>query len=340
MEERRQLTRVEELTYEVKIEQVMTTDVLTVTPETMMSEAKELLRNRRISGMPVVEKGRLAGVISTEDIITTLELGKDVAVREKIGHPVRTCFADEPLAQAIRRFDMYGYGRYPVVNRRGRLVGIITQGDIIHGLLRALEADYHEEETLKHEASYLLEHVDSERTRLFLSYRVRARDFVHAGDAARQIKRALVRLGAHPQAVRRVAIATFEAETNIIIHSNGGRIAVLIQPSAIRVRATDTGPGIPDVDLAMQPGFSTAPDWVREMGFGSGMGLANIRRCASTMHLASIPGRKTCLEYTVIPEKSIALREQLKRRQNDFTRNRRPIIANGKDRPAQIDEPG
>jgi anti-sigma regulatory factor (Ser/Thr protein kinase) len=290
--------------------------------------------------MPVVEKGKLVGVISTEDIITTLERGKDVAVREKIGYPMRTCFADEPLAQAIRRFDMYGYGRYPVENRRGRLVGIITRGDIIHGLLRALEVDYHEEEILKHEASYLLEHVDSERTRLFLSYRVKARDFAHAGDAARQIKRALVRLGAHPQSVRRVAVSAFEAETNIIIHSNGGRIAVLVQPSAIRVRATDTGPGIPDVDLAMQPGFSTAPDWVREMGFGSGMGLANIRRCASTMHLTSIPGRKTCLEYTVIPEKSIALREQLKRRQNDFTRNRRPIIVNGKNRSAQVDEPG
>lgn len=339
MEERKQLTRVEELTYEVKIEQVMTADVFTVTPDTMMSAAKESMRKHRISGMPVLEEGRLAGVISTEDIIITLERGGDVAVREKIGKPVLTCFADEPLAQAIRRFDMHGYGRFPVVNRRGRLVGIITRGDIIHGLLRALELDYHEEEILQHEASYLLEHVDSERTRIFLSYGIKARDFVHAGYAAKRIKRALIRLGAHPQSVRRVAIAAFEAETNIIIHSYGGRIAVLIEPDAIRVRATDTGPGISDVEMAMKPGFSTAPDWVREMGFGSGMGLTNIRRCASAMRLDSIPGRKTCLEYTVIPEKSIALREQLKRGQNDLTRNSRPIIVDGKNRSAQVDEP-
>jgi len=341
MDEKIQLTRVEELTYEVKIGQVMTKEVLTVTPEATLRDVKELLRTRRISGLPVVENDTLVGVVSTEDIITALESGKiNDTVRMKIGRRVVTCFADEPLAQAIRRFDMYDFGRYPVIDRQGRLVGIITRGDILHGLLRALEADYHEEEILKHEAKYLLEHAESERTRLFLSYTVKARDFAHAGDVARQIKRALVRVGAHPQSVRKVAIATFEAETNIIIHSDGGQVVALIQPGAIRVRAMDTGPGIPDVEMALRPGFSTAPDWVRELGFGSGMGLVNVHRCTSEMHLSSVPGQGTCLEFKVVPEDSIAMREQLSRRQDDFARDGRSIIIDGKNRASGLEEPG
>jgi anti-sigma regulatory factor (Ser/Thr protein kinase) len=99
----------------------------------------------------------------------------------------------------------------------------------------------------------------------------------------------------HPEVVRRVAIATYEAEMNLVIYAGGGRIRVRIGPQEIFVRVADSGPGIEDVDKAMQPGFSTAPEWVRELGFGAGMGLCNIRRCATRMDLKSTVGVGTQL---------------------------------------------
>ena len=86
--------------------------------------------------------------------------------------------------------------------------------------------------------------------------------------------------------MRRVAIVSYEAEMNIVIHStSGGNLVAEINPDLIAILAYDTGPGIPDVDQAMQAGFSTAPDWIREMGFGAGMGLVNIKSCADQMFL-------------------------------------------------------
>jgi anti-sigma regulatory factor (Ser/Thr protein kinase) len=127
-----------------------------------------------------------------------------------------------------------------------------------------------------------------------------ARDFDHAGEASSKIKSALSRLGASPQIVRRVAIATYEAEMNIILHTDeGGEISAEVQPGRITIRAVDTGPGIPDIEQAMQPGFSTAPEWIRELGFGAGMGLFNIQRCADEMRLESPESRWTSLEVVI-----------------------------------------
>lgn len=294
-------TRVEELVYEVKIEDVMTSEPITAAPEDLIGEVRNKMSIRRISGIPVVEGGRLSGIISTEDIIKALEKGHIYArVRDKMSSSTISCYTDEPLARAISRFDMYGYGRLPVLDRTGKLAGIITRGDIIHGLLRALEKDYHEEETLRKEAIHLLQYVESDHTRILLSYKIKSEDFRNSGNAARQIKRALVFLGAHHQKVRRVAIATFEAETNLMIHGQGGRIVSIIEPHSIRVWAIDHGPGIPDIEQVLKPGFSTAPEWARELGFGSGMGLNNIQRCADEMKIDSHPGKGTTVRFKII----------------------------------------
>jgi anti-sigma regulatory factor (Ser/Thr protein kinase) len=101
------------------------------------------------------------------------------------------------------------------------------------------------------------------------------------------------------EVVRRAAIAAYEAEMNIIIHTTeGGEIKAEVQPGRLILRALDRGPGIPDIARAMQPGFSTASEWIRELGFGAGMGLSNIQRCANEMKLES-PGQKfTLLQAT------------------------------------------
>jgi len=180
-------------------------------------------------------------------------------------------------------------------------VGILTAGDITRGLLQAIGLDYHTEEIRKYRASHIFEDITSDQTSLILCYKVIAQDFARAGEASSKIKKALYRLGANPPIIRRVAIATYEAEMNLIIHTEkGGDVIGEIQPDKIRILAIDSGPGIPDVELALQPGYSTAPDWIRELGFGAGMGLINIKRCADEMTLRSVPGVGTRLEVAFL----------------------------------------
>jgi len=299
--EKPEITRLQELIYELKIEEVMTKDVITVTPQTSMAELREILREHRISGTPVLERGELVGIISIEALIKALAEGKmGATVGERMTHEPVTLRAYEPLITAVKYFARYGFGRFPIIDREGKLVGILTQGDIVRGLLKRLEIEYHEEEIRRYRASHIFEDIVSDRTSIFLRYDVMARDFERAGEASSKLKRALSRLGAPPQIVRRAAIAAYEAEMNIIIHADeGGELTAEVQPGRITIRAVDTGPGIPDVEQAMQPGFSTAPEWIRELGFGAGMGLTNIQRCADEMRLESPSGRWTILEAVI-----------------------------------------
>jgi anti-sigma regulatory factor (Ser/Thr protein kinase)/predicted transcriptional regulator len=259
---------------------------------------KEILRVNRISGTPVLQDGQLVGVISIEDLIKALESGQiGATVSKGVTTAIVTVFDDESVIQAVHKFAHYGFGRLPVVNREGELVGVITQGDVVRGLLQQLEVKYQEEEIHRYRASHIFEDIESDQTGLLLRYRVHPKDFVHGGEASSKLKRALQRLGAKPQTVRRAGIATYEAETNLIIHANnGGEIIAEIRPERIKVTAIDGGPGIEDTERAMQPGFSTAPNWIREMGFGAGMGLNNIEVCADEMSLTSKLGSGTRLE--------------------------------------------
>jgi CBS domain-containing protein/anti-sigma regulatory factor (Ser/Thr protein kinase) len=284
-----EITRLQELFYEVKIEEVMTRDVITVSPQATMSELRELLRDHSISGLPVVEDSHLVGIISIEDLIESLARGEmDALVGEKMTRDPITIPSEESVVVAVNYFSRYGFGRFPIADRDGNLVGILTRGDIIQGLLKKLELEYHEEEVRRYRASHIFEDLISDLTSITLRCNVPALDFEKGGEASSRIKRALNRLGVSPQIARRVAIATYELEMNIIIHAeDGGEIMAEIQPEKIVIRAVDTGPGIPDIERAMEPGFSTAPGWIREMGFGAGMGLVNVKRCADEMLLES-----------------------------------------------------
>jgi CBS domain-containing protein/anti-sigma regulatory factor (Ser/Thr protein kinase) len=296
-----QITRIQELIYELPIERVMTKNVITVSPDTTMSELKEILRINRISGTPVVEGGRLVGIISIEDLIKALEKGDIHApVRERMSTRIITVQANESVVEAVKKFAQYKVGRLPVVNEHGDLVGILTGGDITRGLLEAIGLDYHAEEISRYRARHIFEDIVSDQTGLILRYHIKPRDFTGGGSASSKIKRALDRLGAPPLIQRRVAIAAYEAEMNLIIHTdNGGELIAEIQPEVIRIVATDNGPGIADIEQAMQPGFSTAPNWIRELGFGAGMGLANIKKCSDSMKLESQVGVGTRLEIVI-----------------------------------------
>jgi len=283
--------------YELKIEQVMTKNVITVTPDCTIRELKEILRVKRISGVPVVEGDKLVGIISIEGLIKSLERGElSATVGEKMTTQVQTVRADESVVSAVNLFARFGYGRFPVVDAEGKLVGILTQGDIVRGLLRQMEVQWHAEEIHRYRASHIFEDIESDQTGLILRYFIKPHDFVRGGEASSKIKKALERLGGHPRIVRRVAVAAYEAEMNVIIHTYGGEMIAEVRPERMKITVIDNGPGIPDIEKAMQPGFSTAPDWIRELGFGAGMGLNNIKACADEMKLTSEVGVGTRLE--------------------------------------------
>ena len=134
---------------------------------------------------------------------------------------------------------------------------------------------------------------------IHLHYEVSDEDFTRAGEASGAVKKRLKSLGFNPDAIRRVAIAMYEAEINMVIHANGGYCDVDIYPDRIEILMSDTGPGIPDVDKAMQEGFSTAPDKVRSLGFGAGMGLPNIKKYSDEMRIETTIGVGTNLYLTI-----------------------------------------
>ncbi len=124
-------------------------------------------------------------------------------------------------------------------------------------------------------------------------------DFTSAGQASVQIKKLLRRLGIDPELIRRVSIAMYEGEINMVIHADGGDADVLVYEDRIEVILADRGPGIADIDKAMQEGYSTAPDHVRSLGFGAGMGLPNMKRYTDDMKIESTLGEGTTITMTV-----------------------------------------
>lgn len=120
-----------------------------------------------------------------------------------------------------------------------------------------------------------------------MNYVIHREDYANAGKVSSQIKQLLKQIGIQSDLLRRIAVACYEAEINMIIHSYGGKISLNINDSEIKFSFIDIGPGIPDVQKALQPGWSTASEKAREFGFGAGMGLPNIKRMADEFELSS-----------------------------------------------------
>lgn len=130
---------------------------------------------------------------------------------------------------------------------------------------------------------------------MLLEYKVEGGDFTQAGYASSQIKKTLKQLNVDPAVIKRVVIALYEGEVNIVAHAYRGVIYAQVEGSGIKLRLEDEGPGIPDIERAMTPGFSTASQQVREMGFGAGMGLPNISDNADSFKIESSVGKGTTL---------------------------------------------
>lgn len=134
---------------------------------------------------------------------------------------------------------------------------------------------------------------------IILTYDVPADDFTRAGEASSDVKRKLKQMGVGPDAIRKVAIAMYEGEINMVIHADGGTITVTVSDDDITMVLADRGPGIPDIEKAMQEGYSTAREEVRSLGFGAGMGLPNMKRFTDEMTIDTVIGQGTTITMTV-----------------------------------------
>ncbi len=131
------------------------------------------------------------------------------------------------------------------------------------------------------------------------TYGIDAGDFVTAGEVSSKIKKKLKQIGIDSNIIRRATIAAYEAELNVVIHSLGGELILEVGPKILQIIVRDIGPGINDIDLAMREGYSTAPDNVRQMGFGAGMGLPNMKRCSDDFSIQSKIGQGTVVKILI-----------------------------------------
>ena len=298
--EEKKVTKAQELVYELRIRDAMTKEVIAIKPGQSIKDLRNILRENRISGVPVVDKELMVGIISIEDLIKALAKNEmDAKVHEKMTKNVINLYEDEPIINAVKKFNKYDFGRFPIINRAGKLVGILTQKDIIKGLLKRIESDYHNEVLQKYREINIFEDIVTSHSNIIIKRYVVGNDFIHGGEASEEIKKSLVGIGVKPDIIRRVVVATYEAEMNLIIHADGGEMIAEINRERIKIEVRDNGPGIPDIEKALKGGFTTAPDWVKELGFGAGLGFINIKSCADEINLESEVGKGTKLKIII-----------------------------------------
>jgi len=302
MPEKNKLARYAAIFEDIKSGDIMSSNVVEISSEKKIAHAKELMKIKKISGIPVVdEKKQLVGIISIEDIIHALEFNKiNDPIRKIMSTQVVTIHRDDSLAQVVDKFENYKYGRFPVVDDEKRVCGIISKEDILHGILDKFNLIYiHDQKrtsTLNTEYSAITgEKLTAEEANFH--YRIDSNDIDAAGTGAALLKQFLSGKNFNSDIVRRVGVATYEAETNVVIHSRGqGDIYFFQDEDRFIVRVVDNGIGIEDLDKAMKEGYSTAPDYIRERGFGAGMGIANMKRFADKLVIISEKNAGTQVE--------------------------------------------
>lgn len=285
-----------ELIQRLKVRDVMSRNVVAATRSDSVRAVQQKMKEARVGGLPVAENGRLYGIISMEDIIEALEWNR---IHEPCDvHMTARCIVlqdDMPLSFAIRYFDRYEFGRFPVLDRNQKLVGILTARDINRALLVELATELHRLE----KESTAGPRVEDDRFYLLQDFRVAKHDFENAGKAANQIRMVLREHNVDPRRIRRVAVAAYELEINLVVHSDGGALSCLITHERAEIVARDTGPGIPDIEWALQEGNTTANEWIKSLGFGAGMGLVNVKRVADVFDIQSSVPKGTVVRAVV-----------------------------------------
>ena len=282
-----------ELLQRFKVRDVMKRKVISIPRKATLRDAQRILRENRISGVPVSEGDRLYGIISVNDIIKGLDGGwMEETCEAHMAKNLVVLEAGMPLAFALRYFNNYTYGRFPVLDSDRKLVGIVSQRDVMRALLYELSVEIRKLERKTSPRRTAVEH-EAKENFYRKEWAVVHNDLSRAGHAANDIKGILRERKIDRSVVRRVAVAAYELEINICIHSHGGVLVLLISDDSVTITAKDRGPGIPDIEWACRDGTSTANDWIRSLGFGAGMGLSNSKRVSDEFDIQSEVGKFT-----------------------------------------------
>ena len=283
-----------ELIYQLKIKDVISGAVITAKKTDTLRHIQALMRENYITGLPVADGKSLLGIVSIEDIIMALDKGYiDEPVEGHMTRNVIVLEEDMPLSFAISYLNKYRYGRFPVMNKKHELVGILTSKDVIRTLLVEMNREVLRLEKIHQKDAHAPERFSE------MSFTTVRHDFELAGRASTEIKKALKNRNIDPKIIRRVAIASYELEINQVVHSHGGTISCSIHPDKVIIVASDTGPGIEDISLVLQEGWSTADEWIRSLGFGAGMGIPNTKRVSDEFLIESTPGVGTTVRSVV-----------------------------------------
>ncbi len=273
-----------DLIYRLKVKDVMHTNLVCANMNSSLREIQHLMKEEKITGVPIVQGKRLIGIVSMDDIIQALDQGYiEKPCKAYMSRNIIVLEDDMPISFAINYFDKFSFHRFPVLNKKKELIGMITSRDITATLLVEINREMENLEKTQAQNMTQPNNINGE----VHSYNIIKHDFENAGYASTQIKKKLKQAGVANQIIRRAAIASYEMEMNIVVHSNGGQLIATYTPDKVIICAQDRGPGIKEIEKALTPGWSTANDWIRSLGFGAGMGLPNVKNVSDDFSIES-----------------------------------------------------
>ncbi|MDR0304753.1 MAG: CBS domain-containing protein [Chitinispirillales bacterium] len=285
---------IKEMITRIRVRDAMNSLVLTGKVTATMREIQNIMRESKISGVPICDdNGILTGMITVDDIIKALD-GNYIndCVEKHMSKDIITLDADLPLSVAFSYFGKYQFRRFPIVDSNKKLTGIISGRDILSKMLELFNQEVGKLEEMIPEEKMISQEF------YYKKYSVAAKDMTHAGNASGEIKNYCGKCGMSRNLCRRIGVAAFELEINIAVHSYGGTLSLSHKGNELQIISQDIGPGIEDIELAMQEGYSSANDWVRSYGFGAGMGLPNIKRVSDVFDIKSSKEKGTVVTAT------------------------------------------
>ena len=298
------LTLVNELIYEIKVKEAMSKKLVFFREDATFREIQLKLKEKKISGVPILDdKKNIIGIVSIDDVITAFDKNYvDNKIIDYMTRDVITVPQNFSVVSAINRLEKFKVGRLPVTKSSDsrKIVGIITLSDILNRLLVVVQSIAEKAEDKEIRNTQISEGLIKSVAKKPLRFEVKGDDFDNAGRVASIIKKYFQNLGIGKDIIRRIAIVCYEIEMNICLHSLGGIMTIEVKNNNVVICAFDKGPGIPDIDLALTPGCTTASEKIRALGFGAGMGLPNIKRCADILEIKSSLKSGTWLKAKII----------------------------------------
>jgi CBS domain-containing protein len=266
------LTLVNELIYQIKVKEAMSRKVIFFKENATFREIQLKLKEKKISGVPILDdKKNIVGIISIDDVITAFDKGYvDKKITDYMSREVITIPRNFSVVSAINRLEKFKVGRLPVTESSNskKIVGMITLSDILNRLLVVVQSIAEKVEDKEIKNTQISHNLIKSIEKKPLRFEVKGDDFDNAGRVASITKKYFQKLGISKDIIRRIAIVCYEAEMNICLHSLGGSMIIEVNNNNAVIYAHDKGPGIPDVKLALKPGFTTASEKIRALGFG------------------------------------------------------------------------